>query len=323
MPVAVFPMAIPTPFRIGTVNAYLVDDDPLTLIDTGPNWPASLRALEQSIEKLGHRVDDIGLVLLTHQHNDHVGLAGIVKERSGAQVSALEHVAEHLRVYEESMVAEEEFARAVMERYGIRGEDIATISKQSRARRQYGGAVEVDRSLRPGDRIELDRCRMDVIWRPGHSPGDTVFALEDRTAIVGDHVLKRISSNPVIHRPLSHSRDPADRDPALVMYIESLERTLEDGFSELMGGHGGTVTEPAALIEERLGHHGIRKDKILELVRDGKRHAGQLIAGLWGDLDDSQIWLALSEVLGHTDLLVAAGLLVETERNGVTSFEVL
>jgi hypothetical protein len=30
-------LAIPTPFAVGRVNCYLIDDDPLTLVDTGPN----------------------------------------------------------------------------------------------------------------------------------------------------------------------------------------------------------------------------------------------------------------------------------------------
>ena len=30
-------LAIPTPFAVGRVNAYLIEDDPLTLVDSGPN----------------------------------------------------------------------------------------------------------------------------------------------------------------------------------------------------------------------------------------------------------------------------------------------
>ena len=30
-------IALPTPFLVGRVNCYLIEDDPLTLIDTGPN----------------------------------------------------------------------------------------------------------------------------------------------------------------------------------------------------------------------------------------------------------------------------------------------
>ena len=35
-------LAIPTPFMVGRVNAYLIEDDPLTLIDSGPNSAKAL-----------------------------------------------------------------------------------------------------------------------------------------------------------------------------------------------------------------------------------------------------------------------------------------
>ena len=40
-------LAIPTPFAVGRVNVYLIDDDPLTLVDAGPNSGNSLDALER------------------------------------------------------------------------------------------------------------------------------------------------------------------------------------------------------------------------------------------------------------------------------------
>ena len=30
-------LSLPTPFLVGRVNCYLIEDDPLTLVDTGPN----------------------------------------------------------------------------------------------------------------------------------------------------------------------------------------------------------------------------------------------------------------------------------------------
>ena len=30
-------LSLPTPFAVGRVNLYLIEDEPLTLIDTGPN----------------------------------------------------------------------------------------------------------------------------------------------------------------------------------------------------------------------------------------------------------------------------------------------
>src|SRR5437899_1082001 len=77
-------LAIPTPFQVGRVNAYLIEDQPLTLIDSGPNSAKALDELEQALGARGHRVEDIGLLVITHQHMDHFGLAAILARRSGA-----------------------------------------------------------------------------------------------------------------------------------------------------------------------------------------------------------------------------------------------
>ena len=86
-------LAIPTPFQVGRVNAYLIEDDPLTLIDSGPNSGKALDELEQALAARGHSIEDIELLVITHQHIDHFGLASILARRSGAEVAALEGLA--------------------------------------------------------------------------------------------------------------------------------------------------------------------------------------------------------------------------------------
>ena len=86
-------LAIPTPFMVGRVNAYLIEDSPLTLVDSGPNSAKALDELEQALDARGHRIEDIELLVITHQHMDHFGLASILARRSGAEVAALEPLA--------------------------------------------------------------------------------------------------------------------------------------------------------------------------------------------------------------------------------------
>ena len=83
-------LAIPTPFAVGRVNVYLIEDEPLTLVDTGPNSGTSFDVLQRGIEGLGHALEEIELVVLTHQHIDHLGLVSLVAARSGADVAAIE-----------------------------------------------------------------------------------------------------------------------------------------------------------------------------------------------------------------------------------------
>ena len=58
-------------FDLGAVNAYLIDDGDVTLVDTGT--PGAVDDLRAEIERAGHAVDDVDRVLITHFDIDHVG----------------------------------------------------------------------------------------------------------------------------------------------------------------------------------------------------------------------------------------------------------
>src|SRR4051794_8962127 len=110
LPPGIHCLPIPTPFAVGRVNCYLIEDDPLTLVDTGPNSGKALDELEQQLEALGRRIEDLELIVITHQHMDPLGLAGIVARRSGAEVAVLDVLAPWAAAYSENMAADDAFA---------------------------------------------------------------------------------------------------------------------------------------------------------------------------------------------------------------------
>src|SRR5215211_748076 len=85
-------IAVPTPFAVGRVNVYLIEDEPLTLVDTGPNSGSSLDVLERGLRALGHSIADLRRIVVTHQHIDHIGLVKIIAGRSPAEVVALDRL---------------------------------------------------------------------------------------------------------------------------------------------------------------------------------------------------------------------------------------
>src|SRR3981081_69290 len=111
-------LAIPTPFQVGRVNAYLIEDSPLTLLDSGPNSAKAMDALEQALAARGHAVEDIELLIVTHQHIDHFRLASILARRSGAEVAALDLLAPYLARFGQEADADDRFAEAIMLRHG-------------------------------------------------------------------------------------------------------------------------------------------------------------------------------------------------------------
>jgi glyoxylase-like metal-dependent hydrolase (beta-lactamase superfamily II) len=311
-------MAIPTPFAVGRVNVYLIEDSPLTLVDAGPNSGSSLDELQRGLGRLGHGLEDVELVILTHQHIDHLGLVSIVAAHSGAEVAAIDAAVPFVERYSEEAAADDDFARDVMLRHGIPGDVVSALQSVSRAFRAWGARAEVTRVLRDGERIELRDRTLDVHFRPGHSPTDTVFHDADRRMLIAaDHLLAHISSNPLITRP----RDGSTRRPqALVTYLESLARTREMDVDLVLPGHGEPITDHRSLIDDRFSLHRRRADKLARLVAERPRSAYELAQALWGNIAVTQAYLTLSEILGHTDILLNEGRAREVEEDGVVRF---
>jgi glyoxylase-like metal-dependent hydrolase (beta-lactamase superfamily II) len=312
-------LSIPTPFAVGRVNCYLVDDDPLTLVDAGPNSGTSLDELTKAVAAHGRSLEEIELVIVTHQHIDHLGLVGLVAARSGADVATIEHAVPMVEQFAAEMQADDEFAAATMLRHGITEDVVRALQSVSRAFRAWGAPAKVTRVLRDGDELAFRDRSWKVHWRPGHSPTDTVFEdAERRTLIAADHLLGHISSNPLLTRPLGGG---SERPQALVTYLESLTKTRAMELDLVLPGHGDPVTDHRKLIDDRFAGHRRRADKLHRLIADRPRSAHELAQALWGNIAVTQAYLTLSEVLGHTDLLLNEGRVREVEDGDRVVFE--
>ena len=323
--VGIHRLAIPTPFMVGRINAYLIEDSPLTLIDSGPNSAKALDELEQQLAGLGHAIEDIELLIVSHQHMDHFGLASILARRSGAEVAALAQLAPFLAAYGEQSDLDDRFSEGLMLRHGIPSEIVTALRAVSAGFRAWGSPVQVTRALEPGSELELRDRTLKVLHRPGHSPSDTVF-LEQSSSILlsADHLIAHISSNPLIARPLGAEPDyVGPRPQALITYLDSLEQTRAMELSLVLPGHGRPITDHQPLIDERFRLHSRRAEKIRGLIASQPRTAHEIAQEMWGNVAVTQAYLTLSEVLGHVDLLLRDGAVQEREREGVVSFVAL
>jgi glyoxylase-like metal-dependent hydrolase (beta-lactamase superfamily II) len=310
-------LRIPTPFAVGRVNTYLIEDEPLT---PPPPHPHPLVAR-------GHSIDDIELVVLTHQHIDHLGLVDIIASHSGAEVAAIDKLVHFVEHYSEDAGKDDEFASRVMLRNGIPEEMVQALRTVSSAFRSWGARATVTRPLRDGERLALRDRALETLHRPGHSPSDTIFWDEQRRILIAaDHLIKHISSNPLIARPLQGPGeaevDPAvERPRALITYMESLRKTRELPAEIVLSGHGDPITDHVSLIDERLRFHAERAERIHALIAEQPRSGYELAQALFANVAVTQAYLTLSEVLGHVDLLLADGRVRELERDGVVYFE--
>jgi glyoxylase-like metal-dependent hydrolase (beta-lactamase superfamily II) len=313
-------LAVPTPFLVGRVNCYLIEDEPLTLVDTGPNSGKSLDELERALAERGHRIEDLELIVLTHQHMDHIGLLEILARRSGAQVAALHSLGSYLRDFASSAVADDEFSQAIMRRHGVPYEISIALASVGAAFRAFGSSGTVSRPLHDGDELVFAQRNLHVLHRPGHSPSDTIFWDEDRGMLIcGDHLIAHISSNPLVTRPLDGDSG-ARRPQALVRYMESMRATRELPARLVLAGHGEPIVDHTALIDDRLRMHRRRAGKMLRILEVRPLTAYEIALQIWGNVAVTQAYLTLSEVLGHLDLLANDGDVREEQDDEVVRF---
>ncbi len=306
-------LPIPTPWAVGRVNCYLVEDDPLTLVDTGPNSGVALDELERGLAEHGHRVEDLERIVLTHHHPDHEGLIGVLKRRSDAEVCALELAMDWLADWQGEMKADDLHAAELMRRHGVAYDTVAVLEAMAQGFRAWGASAPVDTPLADGATLAFANRSWTVHHRPGHSSTDTVFHdHERREAIGGDHLLAHISSNPLASK---------DQATPLLNYLRSLRTTqATEDLDTVLPGHGDTVTDPRELIDTRLKMHERRARKIGAMLDSGPLTAHEIARTMWGTAAITQTFLTISEVLGHLDLLLERGEARREEQDGVTRF---
>jgi glyoxylase-like metal-dependent hydrolase (beta-lactamase superfamily II) len=313
-------IAVPTPFAVGRINCYLLTGEPLTLIDTGPNSGTALDYLERALAEQGLRIEDLELIVLTHQHMDHQGLLEILARRSGAEVAAFAPLAPWIADYRASTAADDAFAQAMMRRHGVPDDVNTLLGLLAAGLHAYGSRGTVSVALEDGDTLAMGGRDFSVHHRPGHSPSDLVFYDADSGVLVaGDHLLAHISSNALVTRSLTGTGDDARPTP-LIEYSRSLRATREMQVSVVLPGHGETITDHAGLIGTRLDEHERRAAKILELISEQPMTAHAIAQRIWGEIAITQAYLTLSEVLGHLDMLLADGTARETQADGVSLF---
>jgi glyoxylase-like metal-dependent hydrolase (beta-lactamase superfamily II) len=319
---AVHRIRVPTPFGMGPTNAYLILDDPITLIDTGPNWATALDGLEGGLAGIGVKLADIGLVVLTHHHVDHIGLAGLIARRHGADVACLDAVAPYLRHYPAAIADEFDAREGTLSANGVEAGAAAAWRSSSRLVETFGDAVEPVITVADGDLLALRDRTLRFLARPGHSTSDTIL-VDESTGLVfgGDHLLAKITSNALVDRALPPAEDQA-RSRALLTYRDSLRLTRELDIATMLPGHGRVIDDHRELIDRRLTEQEERAREMAAKVEAQGRSARDVAAATFGEETlISQTFLVVSEVLGHLDLAVEQGWVDTRDEDGVAIYE--
>ena len=296
-------ISLPTPFYIGAVNVYLVKEDPITIIDTGPKTREAVDALRAGLRQNGLTTGDIRRIVLTHAHEDHCGLARSLRdEAKDAEVFVHDWETGH-----RAARLEHEENLKLLQRAGVPEDEIQLMRRLYEDVRQYADSLDDDHctELVDGDELEFDAGSLRVIHTPGHTPGSCSFLREaDRTVIAGDCILKRITPNPVISPdPI----DPSRRFKSLAEYLVSLARVRSFAPTLVYGGHGGPIHDFEELFNRYLRAIRERQEAVISFVPKSGSTAWEVSRNMFPETDDVHRFLAVSEAVAHLDYAESEG----------------
>ena len=299
-------LTLPTPFPVGPVNVYLAEGDPLTLIDTGPKAPVSRDALVAGLAAQGYRLEDIQQIVLTLHHVDHIGLAGEIVALSGARLLTHPYNVTWLTDYDAERIRQEPFYLALWVEAGVPADIVAAMRTANTGTSRWMDNMPPTGTLDEGVIVRLGGEPWQVYHTPGHAGGLVcLWEPASRTLLANDHFIRDISSNPVLEPP------PAlvgPRPRRLVEYLHHMRRMADLDPALALPGHGAPVTDVAGLVRQRQAFHQRRAQRIAATLKAGPLTLWQLTQPIFPRLTrPMDFFLALSEVLGHLDLLEAAG----------------
>ncbi|HYE75038.1 MAG TPA: MBL fold metallo-hydrolase, partial [Blastocatellia bacterium] len=252
-------ISVPTPFPVGPINVYLIIDEPLTLIDTGPKTDEALATLKSEFARLGFRLSDLRQIILTHTHEDHCGLAHTLQKASGARVYVHEWELHNLESREMTRAH-----RPLLERAGVPVDEIEKMKGYYQKVKSYGDVVEDLEAYLDEQEFVFASGSLRVIHTPGHTPGSCSLLREsNRLLLTGDTVLKNITPNPVLN---PDPVNPERRFPSLGEYLVSLARIRTIAPTQLMTSHGEDIFDYEEHFTRQLRHIRERQNRVINLV---------------------------------------------------------
>jgi glyoxylase-like metal-dependent hydrolase (beta-lactamase superfamily II) len=306
--------SIPVPIPdnpLGYTLVYLLESDrgPV-LVDAGWDDPATWQALTDGVAASGAAVGDVYGVLVTHYHPDHHGLAGAVREASGAWIAmhpADTHIVKRQRSssFNDSVGWVDKLGH-ILHAAGVPEEEMAALS-DVRNRVVFEAPVLPDREIADDELADVPGWQVRAVWTPGHSPGHTCFHLEKQHLLLaGDHLLPGITPHVGLYE-----MDRFDSD-SLGDFLGSLHRIAKLNPAGVLPAHQHRFADATARTEEILRHHEDRLARLEAQLAGEPMTPWQIAEGMewnrpWDQISPMMRQVALSEAAAHLRHLIRLG----------------
>jgi glyoxylase-like metal-dependent hydrolase (beta-lactamase superfamily II) len=291
------------------VNAFAIAaGSGVVLVDTGLAEPGGLGRLEQALDQAGLSLEHVRLLVCTHAHSDHYGLAKPIMDASGCELwmhPRHEHMTRAAKDPERSFERRIEVARQS-------GVPEAALREYQSARKERGmGIVEIvmpDRDLVPGVVVDTDLGAWNVYETPGHAPSHVVLHQPERGLLLsGDHLLGRVS----LYYDYGWTPDPTGEFLDSLDVVEKLDARL------CLAGHGRPFLDVRGHIAANRAAVAERVERVRAAIDGERRTPFEIVPALVGedDLTPMMVNWGLSETLCYLRHLELRGEVEKVEQD--------
>jgi glyoxylase-like metal-dependent hydrolase (beta-lactamase superfamily II) len=289
------------------------------LIDAGPDVMGAWGEAQGRASSRGFAVDEVSVVLVTHAHIDHAGLAarwalaGARILAGAADVPALVAGA----AWNESRT---QLRIEVLRRHGA-SEEVLLVHEAVAARRGFAWEPcppESVHAVTDGTTFALEGGQtLRVIVAPGHTPGNLVAVVEETGDLyAGDTLLPDTIPTPGLHFLQTGDDAEGSRWPSLPPFLRSVAMLRALGARRLLPGHGQPGGDPAPLIARFEAHHARRAARLRALLAERPDSAYGLATRMFPHVGPLHIAQAMTEAIGHLDAMIESGEAVREDDDG-------
>jgi glyoxylase-like metal-dependent hydrolase (beta-lactamase superfamily II) len=279
------------------VNAWaLKAQDGLVLVDSGMHEPGSMAHFERAFDQIGHRIEDVRLIVLTHAHPDHSGQAPLLAERAGCEVWLHPAWVMHAKSDLDRTIE-------VALQSGVPKEPLRRWAERRRSKGTgQADGLRADRDLVDGVVVETDVGAWTAVETPGHAPSHVCLHQPDRRLLItGDHLLGRVSP----YFDVGYTPDPVGE------FLQSLDKVDALDTRLALAGHARPFTDVRGHIEANKRLVASQSEAVRDALAGGPRTAFELAQTVYADrftpdlaswlLMMTRAWLVHLQALGQVD----------------------